>query len=366
MIPLVDLKRQYQSIKNEIDATVFDVLNNTAFVKGPQLERFQVEFATYCESRFAVGASSGTTAIQLALAALNVGPGDEVIVPSHTFIGTVEPIIHVGATPVFCDIDPKTYLMDPENTASLITKRTKAIIPVHLYGQMVPMNDLLDISESAGIHIIEDCAQAHGASQNTKIAGSLGVAGCFSFFPGKNLGAYGDGGAITCQKASLAKKISKLADHGRETKYTHDLIGYNYRLDSLQAAILRVKLAHMDQWTKRRQSRAKIYDENLDGARGVTLPFVASGNSHVYHLYVISHNNRDALRDFLASRGIASGVHYPVPLHMQPALADHAGTPLEKTEHVASRILSLPLFPELEDEEVEGICRTIREFCTQT
>jgi dTDP-4-amino-4,6-dideoxygalactose transaminase len=366
MIPLVDLKRQYQSIKAEIDAAISNVLNTTTFIKGAQLEGFQVDFAAYCESQFAVGASSGTTAIHLALAALGVGPGDEVIVPSHTFIATVEPIIHAGATPVFCDIDPKTYLMDPKVTASLINKRTKAIIPVHLYGQMVPMNDLLDISESAGIHIIEDCAQAHGAKQDGQIAGSLGTVGCFSFFPGKNLGAYGDGGAVTCQDADLAARITKLADHGRETKYTHDIIGYNYRLDSLQAAILRVKLVHMEKWTRLRQSRARIYDEALGGVRGITVPFVAPENSHVYHLYVISHNNRDALRDFLASRGIATGIHYPVPLHLQPPLAHESRSSLGVTEYAASHILSLPLFPELEDEEVEGICRAIQEFCANS
>lgn len=367
MIPLVDLKRQYVAIKEELDAAYFEVVTNTAFIKGERLQKFETHFADYCGSRHAVGASSGTSAIHLALAALDIGAGDEVIIPSHTFFATAEPVIHVGATPIFCDIDPRTYLIDTEMIQTLITDQTKAIIPVHLYGQMAPMDELLKIASDRGIHIIEDCAQAHGAEQYHHKAGSSGVAGCFSFFPGKNLGAYGDGGAVTCQDEELADRIAKLADHGRATKYTHDIVGYNYRLDALQATILSVKLRYIEEWTKCRRSRAELYDELLSDIEGVTIPFVPDHNFHVYHLYVIAHDRRDELREYLSTQGISAGIHYPVPLHLQPALSNHLPTAsLAHTERAASRILSLPMFPELEDQEVERICKVVKDFCERT
>jgi len=365
MIPFVDLKQQYQALKPEIEAAFNDVLEHTAFVKGPQVKAFQEEFAAFCRTRHALGTSSGTTAIHLPLAALGIGPGHEVIVPANTFIATAEPVVQAGAVPVFADVDPDTQLMDPESVRRAVTDKTKAVIPVHLYGQMAPMKPLLELGREIGAHVIEDAAQAHGAQQDGVPAGGLGVVGCFSFYPGKNLGAYGDAGAVVTQDESLAAKMTKLCDHGRETKYTHDLVGFNYRMDGLQGAVLRVKLRHLADWNVRRRSRAELYTKLLSDVPGVKTPVTAPGNVHVFHLYVIECDDRDGLRAFLADRNIASGIHYPVPLHQQPALKSYARGPLPHAEASAKRILSLPIFPELTDEQVAEVVQAVKAFVTR-
>lgn len=365
MIPFVDLKAQYHSIQREIDATVAEILESSAFIKGPRLEQFEQAFAAACGTRHAVGTSSGTTALFLALKTLGVRQGDEVILPSHTFIATAEAVVQTGATVVLADIDPLTYLLDPASVARCLGERTRAILPVHLYGQMAPMEELLRVARSGprDVVVVEDAAQAHVARQGDRIAGGVGVVGCFSFYPGKNLGAYGDAGAVTTNDPELASRIRKLVDHGRATKYEHDLVGYNYRLDTLQAAILSVKLRHLEDWTERRRSRAALYDRLLAEIPGVRVPGVGDGNRHVYHLYVIEVEEPEALRRHLGDRGIATGIHYPVPLHRQAALStlDFRRDDLPHTERLARRILSLPMFPELTDAHVLQVVDAIRD-----
>ncbi len=366
MIPFVDLKAQYRSIKEEIDAAIAEILEATAFIKGPRLRQFEEAFAATCGTRHAIGTSSGTTALFVAFQALGLRPGDEVILPSHTFIATAEAVVQAGATVVLADIDPETYLLDPESVARCLSERTRVIMPVHLYGQMAAMEPLLEIARSGpgDIAVVEDAAQAHGARQGGRISGGAGILGCFSFYPGKNLGAYGDAGAVTTDDPELALKIRKLIDHGRLTKYEHDLIGYNYRLDTLQAAILDVKLRHLEAWNEARRSRAALYDRRLADVPGVRTPGVLAGNRHVYHLYVIEVDDPEALRRHLGDREIASGIHYPVPLHQQPAFRDldFRGDDLPHTERLARRIVSLPMFPELTDDQVERVADAVREF----
>ena len=369
MIPLVDLKAQYRTIRAEIDAAVAQVLTDCGFVKGPRVAAFEEQFAAYCGTTCAVGTSSGTTALHLALAALGVGPGDEVIVPAHTFIATVEPIVQLGARIVFADVDAATYTLDPASVERCITRRTRVILPVHLYGQMADLERLRALAAAGGrnLFIVEDAAQAHGARRGPHRAGGGGMTGCFSFFPSKNLGACGDAGAVTTDDGELAQRMRKLCDHGREDKYRHDLLGYNYRLDALQAAVLRVKLAHLDKWNRRRRSRAARYDELLRDVPGVTLPGTDPKNEHVYHLYVIQVDDRDGLCGHLAERRIAAGIHYPIALHQQPALwnIDCGSDALPVTERLVGRILSLPLFPEMTDDQVAEVADAVRTFQTR-
>lgn len=362
-IPLVDLKAQYQTIKPEIDEAMQRVVNNATFILGPEAKTFEEHFAEFCGVKHAIGVDSGTAALHLALLALNIGTGDEVITTTHTFVATAEAISLAGARPVLVDIDPRTYNIDPNKVEAAITPRTKAIIPVHLYGQPVEMDSLLDIARRHNVALIEDAAQAHGALYRNRRAGSMGDMACFSFYPGKNLGAYGDAGALVTNNDEMAYQLRMLRDHGRTTKYEHEITGYGYRLDGLQAAILDVKLKHLPQWNEKRRAHADYYTEllsNLD----ITTPFEPSYVRAVYHLYVIRTRQRDELLNHLKARDIEAGIHYPVPLHLQPVyknLGYHPGD-FPETEKAAREILSLPLYPELTHAQMEQVVEAMREF----
>ncbi|MFB3909905.1 MAG: DegT/DnrJ/EryC1/StrS family aminotransferase [Candidatus Eisenbacteria bacterium] len=364
-VPLVDLKAQYAAIRPEIDEAIQKVLDTTGFVGGPELRAFEEEFARFCGANRAVGVSSGTSALHLALVAAGVGEGDEVVTVAHTFIATAEMIVRCGAKVVFCDIDPETATMSPADLERRITPRTKAILPVHLYGCPADMDPILEIARRRRIPVIEDAAQAHGARYRGRTAGSIAGIACFSFYPGKNLGAYGDGGAITCESAEVAERLQSLANHGRRDKYVHDEEGWNYRLDAMQAAILRVKLRHLDAWNEARRAAAARYDALLDSSvPGVRIYRYPDDRTPVYHLYVIRvPGDRDAVVARLKERGIDAGVHYPVPLHLQPAYA-HLGVAkgsLPATEEAAASCLSLPIYPEITEEQIGRVVVGLRE-----
>jgi dTDP-4-amino-4,6-dideoxygalactose transaminase len=363
-IPLVDLKAQYQTIKPEIDAAMQRVLDNTAFIGGKDLKAFEDAFAQFQQTKRAVGVASGTAAIFLALKALGVGQGDEVITTPHTFIATVEPIEALGAKTVLVDIDPETYNLDPAKVEAAITPKTKVIMPVHLYGQMANMSAIMEIAQRHNLRVIEDAAQAHGAEYQGKRAGQWGDIACFSFYPGKNLGAYGDGGAVCTNDDALANEIARLRDHGRASKYVHDVIGYGERLDGLQAAVLGVKLPHLNNWNAARRRHAAHYNELLSDIPGVTLPLEASDSHHVYHIYCIQvTGNRDAILKALNERGIGAGIHYPVPVHLQPAMQHYGWSKgaFPVCEHAAENIISLPLYPEMTDEMLATVATALRE-----
>jgi dTDP-4-amino-4,6-dideoxygalactose transaminase len=359
-IPLIDLRAQYQSIKPRVDAAVTRVLDSGRFVLGPEVAAFEAEFAAHCRTRHAVGVSSGTSALHLALLAAGVGPGDEVVTVPFTFVATVAAILYVGATPVLVDVEPDTLNMDPRRVEAALTRRTKAILPVHLYGQPVEMAPILQIASARGLTVIEDAAQAHGAEDCGRRAGSMGSLGCFSFYPGKNLGAAGEGGAVTTDDDELAARLRLLRDWGAEHKYRHVLRGFNYRLEELQAAILRVKLAELEEWTEARRAHAARYRELLAGA-AVRLPREASGRRHVYHVFAVRHPQRDRLATELAEHGVATGIHYPVPVHMQPAYSDLGYEPgdFPIAERAAREVLSLPMYPELRPDQVEAVAELI-------
>jgi dTDP-4-amino-4,6-dideoxygalactose transaminase len=361
-IPFVDLKSQYESIRAEVAAAIHDVLETTSFIGGKPLETFEQAFAAYCNATYAMGVANGTDALNLALRAFGIGPGDEVITAANSFIASASAIVMANATPVFADVDPQTYTLAPEAVEAAITPRTRAIIPVHLYGQPADMDALMTIAARHNLVVIEDAAQAHGADYNGRRIGSIGHAACFSFYPGKNLGAYGDGGAVTSNDGEFMRRLGQLRDHGRTSKYEHALVGYNSRLDSIQAAILSVKLRYLDTWIQKRQQVAAWYGELLADS-GLTQPAVRPGSTHTYHLYVVETGERADLQSRLAEAGVATGIHYPLPLHLQPAfqhLGYSAGA-MPATEASAPRILSLPIFPELTREQVEYITTVIME-----
>jgi dTDP-4-amino-4,6-dideoxygalactose transaminase len=355
-VPFLDLAAQYASIKDEIDGAIRDVVESQRFVGGEAVERFEQSLATYCGARHAVGVANGTDALQLALRACNVGAGDEVITAANSFIATAAAIESVGARPVLVDIDPATYNLDPNKIEAALTTKTRAIIPIHLYGQPADMQPILEIARHNALLVIEDAAQAHGAKYQGQRAGSLGDIACFSFYPGKNLGAYGDGGAITTNDATLRDRVLLLRDHGRTSKYEHAVVGFNSRLDTLQAAVLDVKLRHLDQWNQRRQQVAAWYEEEL-AATDLRLPAVQQGATHVYHLYVVQSPNREALMDGLAQANIGTSIHYPLPLHLQPALSHLGYTEgdMPHTEAAAQRIVSLPIFSEMTRDQVRHV-----------
>jgi len=360
-IPLVDLKAQYASIKDEIAAALKDVLDNTAFILGENVEKFEENFAKYCGAKHAIGVSSGTSALHLSLVACGFENGSEVLTVPNTFIATTEAVEHAGLKPVFVGIDKDTYTLDPTKIEAAITEKTRAIIPVQIYGQSCDMDPILEMAEKHNLRIIADCAQAHGAEYKGSRSKILGDAGCFSFYPGKNLGAYGDGGMIVTDDNELAEKIRMLRNHGRKSKYEHLIIGYNHRLDALQAAVLDVKLKHLDAWTESRRKNAKLYDELLEN---VITPVEAEGRKHVYHLYVIRNKKRDELKEKLKESGISTGVHYPIPLHLQPAYSSmgigEGSFPL--VEEYADEILSLPIYPEMTDEQVKHVAENVNKF----
>lgn len=359
---MVDLKAQYATIKPDIDAAIQRVVSNTSFILGKEVADFEREFASTVGAQGAVGVASGTAALQLALLAVGVKPGDEVITTAHTFIATAEPISQCGAKPVFVDIDPATYNIDPNRVEEAITSRTKAIVPVHLYGQPAELKALRDIAARHNLWLIEDAAQAHCAEYEGKRCGSIGDLACFSFYPGKNLGAYGDAGAVTGNDEALLARVRKLRDHGRTTKYEHDEIGFGERLDALQAAILAAKLPHLESWTDARRAHARLYNELLADSDVIT-PFESANVRHVYHLYVIRVPRRNEMLEHLKSQGVGAGIHYPVPVHRQPAYLKegYGDISLPVTEQVASEIVSLPMYPELSSEQIEYVARAVKE-----
>ena len=362
-VPFVDLKAQYSTIRDQMQAAINEVLDSGCFVLGRHVELFEKEFAEYCGSAEAIGVGSGTEALHLALEACGVGPGDEVITVSHTFIATALAISWTGATPVFVDIDPDTYTINVEQVAHAVTGRTKAVVPVHLYGQCADMDPLLALAQEHALWVIEDAAQAHGATYKGRKAGSMGHLGCLSFYPSKNLGACGDAGAITTNDTTLAERLRLLRNYGQMLKYHHSSQGYNSRLDELQAAILRVKLRYLDHWNSARQTLATQYDELL--ADRVETPQVRPGNSHIYHLYVIQSEDRDTLQQALQAKGIGTLIHYPIPIHRQVAYQNQGAFrqvgSLPVTERVSQRVLSLPMYPELTMDQVELVARAIVE-----
>ncbi len=369
-IPLVNLERQYRSIQNEIDAGIKRVISTTAFINGPDVKTFEVEFASFCRAERCVAVANGTDAITIALRMLDVRPGDSVLVPSHTFIATAEGVTLAGAVPAFVDVDEKTFLIDPKDLERRIkTLRdsghiVKAIIAVHLYGQPCDMKALQDICGKYDLKLIEDSAQAHGAEYHGRRVSNFGDVATFSFYPGKNLGAYGDGGAIVTNNHDLALKMRMYANHGRQEKYTHLIEGTNSRLDTLQAAILRAKLKHLEQWNERRRKVASLYDQLLGSINGLSIPLTHASNRHVYHLYVVRAAGRDELQQHLKVAGIETGIHYPIPLHLQPAYK-YLGYKLGDfpvSERVANDILSLPIDGDITDEEVFYIAETIKKF----
>ena len=355
-IPLVGLLDQYQTIKSEIDSAIENIIISSAFIGGEEVRRFESEFAAFCEARACVGVGNGTDALYLTLRALGIGPGDEVITVAHTFIATSEAISMTGATPIFIDIRDDTLLMNPDLIEPAITKRTKAIVPVHLYGQSCDMDAIMEIAGRHGLKVVEDAAQAHGGRWRGQRVGSIGDAATFSFYPGKNLGAFGDAGAVVSQDEALIEKIRMLANHGRLEKYTHRIEGVNSRLDSLQAAILRVKLRHLDEWNQKRRAHADFYLESLSQSE-VRTQAVNPNAEPVWHLFVVRVQDREALQERLKAAGVSTGVHYPIPLHVQPAYESRQ-IPLGSlpiTEVAASEVVSLPMYPELSQEQLESI-----------
>ena len=374
-VPFLDLKAQYESIKEEINDAIQQVLESFAFSSGPFVEKFEKEFATFCGCKHAVGVGSGTDALWLSLLALGIGPDDEVVTVPNTFIATAEAISFCGAKPVFVDIDEKTYNMDPNKLEDYLKKRyaqcsmrsaakLKAIIPVHLFGQMADMDPIMEVLRRYDLSVIEDACQAHGAEYKGRKAGSVGYAGCFSFYPGKNLGAYGEAGAVVTNNDALAQKIRILRDHGQPKKYHHHLIGWNARMDGLQGAILSVKLKHLPEWNEARRKNAEIYNSVLSNIDRICTPEEAGYAKHVYHLYVICVENRDALIKVLAGKNIHCGIHYPVPIHLQTAyhfLELRKGS-FPAAEKCAEEIVSLPIFPELTSEQIEYVTQEITKI----
>jgi dTDP-4-amino-4,6-dideoxygalactose transaminase len=362
-VPFLDLKAQYLSIKPEIDAAVAKILESTQFVLGEEVAGFERDFAAYVGAGQGIAVNSGTSALHLALLAAGVGPGDDVITVSHTFVATVAAIGYTGARAVFVDVDPVTLTMDPVKVEAAITPRTKVVLPVHLYGQPADMDPILEVARRRKLLVIEDAAQAHGARYKGRPVGSMGDLACFSFYPGKNLGAYGEGGLVATSNEPFAKTIRMLRDWGQERKYHHVLAGYNYRMEGMQGAILRVKLRYLERWTELRRAHAARYRELLAGS-GVVLPTEAGYARHVYHVYAVRTPDRDGLMKALGDRGVQSGIHYPVPVHLQPAYATPAygvGS-FPHTEKAAAEVTSLPMYPEMTEAHLEAVGKAVKAF----
>lgn len=360
MIPMVDLKRQYHDLKKEIDAAVYDVLEETRFILGPNVGALEEEVAAYHSLPYAVGVANGTDALLLALRACGIGEGDEVITTPFTFIATAEVVALLKAKPVFVDICPDTYNLDCNQIAGKITAKTKAIIPVHLFGHPADMDSIMDIARKHHLKVIEDCAQAFGASYKGKKVGSIGDIGCFSFFPSKNLAGYGDGGMVITKEEEIAGRIKMLRNHGSSKRYYHQEVGYNSRLDEIQAAIIRVKLKKIDQFNAARRRNAAAYCEAIKN-KNVTLPMVVSGCEHVYHQFTIRAKHRDRLADALLKKEISSAIYYPVPLHQQDVFLRlyHDSEKLPQSENASQEVLSLPMFPELSEDEIQLIADVV-------
>ena len=363
-VPLLDLKAQYASIRDDIRKALDRVLESQRFILGPEVEAFEREIAAYCRTAYAVGVSSGTDALLSALMAIDLRPGDEVITSPYTFFATAGEIARLGATPVFADIDRKTYNIDPKGIESRITPRTRAIIPVHLFGQMADMPAIMEIAKRKKLHVIEDAAQAIGAERYGQRAGSIGDLACFSFFPSKNLGGFGDGGMVTTNDAGLADRLRLLRSHGFRTKYYNEILGGNFRLDEIQAAVLRVKLKHLDSWTEGRRGNASLYRSALKGVSAVELPFEASGARHIYNQFVIRTPRRDALMEHLHGEGIGCEVYYPLSLHLQTCFAGlgYAAGNFPASEAASRETLALPVYPELTAAMIQTVCESVRRI----
>jgi dTDP-4-amino-4,6-dideoxygalactose transaminase len=362
-IPMVDLAVQWQDLREEVEAGLREVMERGQFILGPNVEAFEQEVAVVLGVRHAVACGSGTDALQLALLGCGIGPGDEVITTPFSFFATVEAILHAGAVPVFVDIDPDGFNIDPDRVEAAITPATRAILPVHLYGRPAPMERLLDIARRHRLRVVEDCAQAFGARRGERPVGGFGDAGCFSFFPAKNLGAFGDGGLVATDDETLAARVRELGNHGSRVRYHHLSVGFNSRLDELQAVVLRAKLSRIDRYNAARRELAGHYDRQLQGLPGVVVPRQEPGCMHVFQQYTLLLPDRDRLARELAERGIASAVHYPLPLHRQPALAArYAGVRMPVAEQVARECLSLPMYPELGRQRAEEVADAVREI----
>jgi dTDP-3-amino-3,4,6-trideoxy-alpha-D-glucose transaminase len=363
-VPFVDLKAQYESIREEIQEAIHEVLQSTQFVSGPLVEKFEREFATYIECKHVIGVSSGTAALELALKTKGIKPGDEVIVPANSFFATAEAVSNVGANPIFADVDYKTVCLDVTSAETVVTPQTRAVIPVHLYGKAMDLSQVEEFAARHQLAIVEDAAQAHGSSRAGSKVGSSGHLTCFSFYPGKNLGAYGEAGAIACNDPEQARKVRLLRDHGSPAKYQHTLIGTNARLDSLQAAVLSVKLRHLDEWNSLRARHAEAYARGLAGSM-VLPPELSPHGEHNFHLFVVRTAERDALKQFLENRGISTGIHYPVPIHLTKAYQDlgHPGAGSFPTaERLSREILSLPMYAELSSTQIKSVIDSVLDF----
>ena len=367
MIPVVDLRKQYESIKTEIDNAITGVVESMQFVLGPEVAKFEEEFATYCQTKFAFGVNSGTSALHLAMLAGGIGPGDEVITVGYTFVATAAAVCYVGARPVLVDIDPTTCNIDVSQIEGAITSRTRAIMPVHLYGNCADMDPILELARKHNLLVIEDAAQAHGAEYKGRRAGSMGDLACFSFYPGKNLGAYGEAGAIVTNSEQYAETIRQLRDQGQSEKYFHTMVGYNYRMEAIQGAVLGVKLRHLDEWNTARRQHAAVYRRELSDT-GLRLLDEHADYNPVHHIFPLFTPQRDELREHLHSKGVGTGLHYPIPVHLQPGYL-HLGYQegdFPETERACKEVLSLPMFPELTPAEVSQIADSVRAFCGQS
>ncbi len=365
-LPVVDLRAQYSLLREEIVEALQEVADSMCYVLGPKVAEFEQTFAAYTGSKHCVGVNSGTSALHLALIAAGVGPGDEVITVPMTFVATSWAVSYVGANPVFVDVDPATYTLDAEQVEKQITRKTRAILPVHLYGQPADMRPLMEISERHGIPIVEDAAQAHGARYQGQGAGTFGICGCFSFYPGKNLGAYGEGGAVVTNDAGIAARLRALRDHAQEQRYYHDEIGYNYRMDAFQGAVLNIKLKYLERWTEKRRLLAARYKEHLAGLP-LQLPAEAHDRRHVWHLFVVLHRERDRIRQELEARGILTSLHYPVPVHLQKAyrhLRYRVGD-FPVAERIARECMTLPLYPEMTAQQQDRVIAALTEVLSE-
>jgi dTDP-4-amino-4,6-dideoxygalactose transaminase len=362
-VPFLDLQAHHAPLADEFATAIGQVIASSAFAGGPFVERFEQQFAAYCGSKHAIGVGNGTDALWLALQAFGIGEGDEVITVPNTFIATAEAILHCKARPVFVDVEEETFTLDPAELEKYVTARTKAIIPVHLFGQPADMDPILKFARAHNLFVIEDAAQAHGALYKGRKAGTLGDAGCFSFYPGKNLGAFGEAGAVITNNADISKKIRVLRDHGQSEKYRHTVVGWNCRMDGIQAAVLSIKLRYLEQANLSRRQHAALYNEAFADIEEVAPPVEADYARHVYHIYAVRVQERDELRRFLAARGIDCGIHYPFPIHLQDAWRrlGYSGGPFPITEKLADQFLSLPMFPELAGEQIEYVVRCVRE-----
>ncbi len=361
-VPFLDLKAHHDSMRGELETAIREVMDSNAFAGGPFVAKFEQDFATFCGAADAIGVGNGTDALWLSLLALGIGAGDEVITVPMTFMATAEAISYSGAKPVFVDIDERTYTLDPDLLERAISPRTKAIIPVHLFGQAADMGAILEIAQRRGLPVIEDACQAHGAEYRGRKAGSLGTAGCFSFYPGKNLGALGEAGAVVTNNVELRNKIQMLRDHGQAKKYHHALIGWNARMDGIQGAALQVKLKHLDRANQARRANARFYDQHLAEVEEVILPREAEYARHVYHLYVVRVQNRDRVLQAMANRGIACGIHYPIPVHLQEAyrFLGHRKGSFPVAERCAEEFLSLPMYPELTTMQLDAVVHELK------